>query len=151
MPNAAASLDAYQLFAMDARTRLIFLALVMTQAAHSVEEYVFRLYEVFPLTRFMSGLVSDNLAAGFAVLNVAIVLFGLWCYAARVRRGAESARAWVWPWVVVEFCNGVVHIVLAAARRGYFPGLVTAPLLLALSSLLAIRMLRHRPGGGARV
>ena len=52
---------------MDARTRFAFLALILTQAAHSVEEYVFRLYDVFAPARFVSGLVSDNHAAGFAV------------------------------------------------------------------------------------
>ena len=133
---------------MDARTRLAFLALILTQAAHSVEESVFRLYDVFAPARFLSSLVSDNLAAGFIVLNAALVLFGLWCYAARVRTGHGSARGWIWPWVVIEFGNGVGHTVMAVERGAYFPGAATAPALLALSTFLALRMTRLRRQGG---
>ena len=127
---------------MHARTRFAFLALILTQAAHSVEEYVFRLYDVFAPARFISGLVSDNLAVGFVVFNAALVLFGLWCYAARVRTSHRSARGWIWLWVVIEFGNGVGHTALAVARGAYFPGAATAPVLLALSTFLALRMTR---------
>lgn len=37
-----------------------FLALILAQACHSVEEYVFRLYDVFPPARFVSGLFSKG-------------------------------------------------------------------------------------------
>jgi hypothetical protein len=129
---------------MDARTRFAFLALILTQAAHSVEEYAFRLYDVFAPARFVSGLIGVNLAVGFAVFNTALVLFGLWCYAARVRSGHRSALGWMWLWVVIEMSNGVVHPVIALARGGYFPGVITAPILLALSIFLAVRMARFR-------
>jgi hypothetical protein len=43
------------------RARTAFLVLVIVQVAHSIEEYVFRLYEVFPPARFASGLISSGL------------------------------------------------------------------------------------------
>jgi hypothetical protein len=123
---------------MPPRERWLFLALVAAQAAHSVEEYVFHLYDVLAPARLASLAVSDDPATGFAILNTAIVAFGLWCYWARVRPGRPSAAAWMWPWVAVELVNGVGHTGFALARGGYFPGVATAPLLFALAALLAV-------------
>ena len=128
---------------MDARSRFAFLALILAQAVHSIEEYAFGLYEVFAPARFVSGLVSDDPRTGFAILNGALILFGVWCYMARVRPGHPSARAWAWPWVVVELANGVGHPALAIARGGYFPGVVTAPALFALALYLGARLVRR--------
>ena len=47
-------------------SQLAFLLLVVAQAAHSVEEYVTRLYADFAPARFVSTLVSDDPATGFA-------------------------------------------------------------------------------------
>jgi hypothetical protein len=125
-----------------------FLALVMAQAAHSVEEYVFRLYDVFAPARFISSIVSDNLARGFLATNVALVSFGIWCYTARVRTSHPSATGWVWLWIAVEFGNGIGHLTIALARRAYFPGAATAPVLLVLSIALAVRLLLGRSPRG---
>jgi len=124
----------------DARTRAAFLALILAQAAHSIEEYAFRLYEIFGPARFLSGLVSSDLARGFAILNAGLVLLGIWCYLARVRPAHPSARSWMWGWTVVEMVNGIGHPFFALVRRAYFPGVVTAPLLLALSVYLALHL-----------
>jgi hypothetical protein len=125
---------------MSGQSRWAFLALIVAQAAHSIEEYIFRLFDVFAPARFVSGLVSTNLEVGFAVANAAIVLFGLWCYFARVRTGHPSALAFAWFWTVLEFANGTVHSVLALSRGAYFPGVATAPVLLGVSAYLAFRL-----------
>jgi hypothetical protein len=44
------------------RSHLVFLFLILTQGAHSIEEYVTKLYEVFTPARFVSSLVSNDLA-----------------------------------------------------------------------------------------
>ena len=129
---------------MDSRARTAFALLVAAQAFHSVEEYVFRLFDVFALTRFVSGLLSRNLATGFAIANTGIVLFGLVCLLGPVRAGRAAGRFIAWGWTIVEFANGVVHVALAVMHRGYFPGLGTAPLLLGASAYLASR-LRSEP------
>ena len=112
----------------------------MAQAAHSVEEYATGLYAVFPPARFASSLVSRDPATGFAVLNAAIVGFGLWCWAVPVRAQWPSARGIAVGWAVVELANGTVHLLLAAANGGYFPGAATAPLLLACGGWLALQL-----------
>lgn len=115
----------------------LFGALVVAQAAHSVEEILFRLYDVFAPARAVSLLVSDSPTVGFVVLNASIVAFGLWCYLTRIRVWRPSSARRAWPWAVVELANGTMHIGMASVRGAYFPGVVTAPLLIWLAARLA--------------
>lgn len=117
-----------------------FLALIVAQTAHSVEESASRLFDVLLPARFVSRLFSDDPAVGFAIANAALVGFGLWCYFARVRPGHPSALQFAWFWTALEFANGVGHCMLAASRAAYFPGLATAPLLIGASVYLARRL-----------
>jgi len=128
---------------MQVRTRTAFLLLVLAQAAHSVEEYAFRLFDVLRPARYVAELVGIERSAGFAIVNTALVLFGLWCWFALVRRGRPSARAVAWGWALVETANGLGHVALAVAAGGYFPGLATAPLLLVIAGYLALRLSRR--------
>jgi len=122
----------------------MFLALIVVQAAHSTEEYAFELYQEFAPVRFISGLVSNDPGFRFALLNAGIVAFGFWCYSARVRTDHASANAWMWVWIAVSLGNGIVHSLMALLRHGYFPGVVTAPLLFVLAALLAEQLRRGR-------
>jgi hypothetical protein len=45
---------------------------------------------------------------------------------------------------VLELANGLGHIALAIAAGGYFPGLATAPLLLAAGTGLVVRLRSSR-------
>ena len=118
-----------------------FLALVVTQAAHSLEEYTGRLYDVFPPARYLSGLISQSLERGFVIINVSIVVFGFWCFLWPVRRQWPSAVGLAWLWVGIELVNGVGHPLWSLSERGYTPGVATAPVLLILALYLA-RQLR---------
>jgi hypothetical protein len=129
--------------AIDRRTRVAFLLLVVVQAAHSIEEVVFKLYAVYPPARFISSLFGERLGLWFAAANALIVAVGVWCYVAPVRAQHPSAVTWMWVWVVVEAINGTNHMVMAVVRGGYFPGVATAPALLAVSLYLG-RRLAHR-------
>ena len=129
--------------------RQLFLWLILGQVAHSVEEYLFRLYDVLAPARWVSGLFTANLALGFALANTCIVLLGLWCYVARIRTSHHSARAWAWSWAALEGANGVGHLAFAAGTGGYFPGAATAPALLGLSLALSISL--GRTAGPERV
>jgi hypothetical protein len=120
------------------RAQLVFLFLILAQGVHSIEEYVTKLYEVFAPARFVSSLVSNDLGVGFLIFNAALVTFGLWCWAVPVRSGWHATRGLVWFWTILETGNGIGHLGLALSRGGYFPGVVTAPLLLLLAAWLAI-------------
>lgn len=127
---------------MSNRSATTFGLLILAQAAHSIEEYVGRLWESFPPARLVSGLVSDDLRLGFLAVNVALVTFGVWCYLWPVSRGWRSARAIASGWAVIEVINGVGHPLWSVRQGGYTPGVVTAPVLLILAAALAWQ-LRH--------
>jgi len=118
-------------------SRSIFAALVIVQALHSVEEYVFRLYEVFAPARFISGLASADLEVGFLIVNASFVAFGAFCYWWPVRQGWPIAVSIAWGWVAVETVNGLGHPTWSMMQGGYTPGLATSLLLLPLALLLA--------------
>ena len=128
---------------MPTRTRTAFLLLVLAQAIHSVEEYLFRLYDVLAPARFVSGLIGLDRATGFIVANVGIFVFGLWCYLRRIAPGHPAARAYAWGWAAIEILNAFAHAALALAAGGYFSGLATAPLLLIAGVLLATRLTQN--------
>jgi hypothetical protein len=124
------------------RLELTFLALVVTQMAHSVEEYCGHLYDVFPPATFLSGLVSSDRRRGFVIINVALAAFGLWTFFLPLRRHWPVAAPLAWIWVAIEVVNGIGHPLWSLRQGGYTPGLATAPLLL----VLALYLGRQLPG-----
>ena len=124
------------------RLQLTFGALILVQAAHSIEEYVGRLWESFPPTRFVTGLVSSNPERAFVALNVLLLAFGVWCFLWPVRRGWPVAVAMGWLWAVLEIVNGFGHLLWSIREGGYTPGLATAPILLVLAVYLAYQLRR---------
>lgn len=128
---------------MHRRSSTLFALLITTQAAHSVEEYTFRLYDVLAPARIISGLVSSDLARGFAIANILLVSLGVWCYFARVRPAHPSSFAWMWGWTLLEAVNGTGHLLFALSSGGYFPGAWTASILLSLAAALAVTLTRH--------
>jgi len=131
---------------MDSRARssLAFRLLILAQALHSIEEYVTRLYEVFAPARLVSSLISDDLSVGFLIGNALLVALGLWCWAFPVRLRCRAARGVAWFWSTLELGNGISHSLLALASGGYFPGVLTAPLLLLFASWNVALLVRDR-------
>jgi hypothetical protein len=127
---------------MKSRVQTAFGALVLFQAAHSIEEYVGRLWESFPPATFVSGLVSSNRELGFVIVNIALVAFALWCFLFPLRRNWPSARAFLWLWIAVEIINGFGHPIWTLRQRAYTPGVATAPILLVLALYLTSQMLK---------
>lgn len=128
--------------------KLGFLFLVCSQTLHSLEEYWFSLWDVWPPARLVSTLFSEDLAVGFAVANSIIVAFGWWCYLFPVRRSSSHAWGLMWVWIVIELGNGIGHVLLAINAQGYFPGVATAPLLIAAAVFTAAQRVRGRSGAG---
>jgi hypothetical protein len=125
------------------RLQVAFGGLVLAQAAHSLEEYVGRLWESFPPARFLTGLISQDPQQGFAVIDVSLVAFGLWCFLWPVRRQWPGAVGLAWTWVCIEMINGIGHPLWSLSRLGYTPGVATAPALL-LAALYLAHQLRAR-------
>jgi hypothetical protein len=119
---------------------------VLTQAAHSLEEYAGRLYESFPPARLVSGLLSSDLQRGFLFANVALMTFGLACWRWPVRRGWAIGVPLGWAWVLLEGVNAIGHPLWTLRQGAYTPGVITAPLLGVLAWRLAARLGRQRAG-----
>jgi hypothetical protein len=119
------------------RRTVAFGALVLAQAAHSVEEYMGRLWETFPPARLLTGLVSQDHERGFLVINIALVAFGVWCFVWPIRRDWPAAASFAWIWVAIQAINGVGHPLWSLRLGGYTPGVATAPVLLVLALYLA--------------
>ena len=117
-----------------------FGGLVLAQAAHSIEEYLGRLWESFPPARFLTGLFSSDRELAFLVINVAIVAFGVWCLLWPVRRRWPSAVGLMWVWVVIETINGVGHPLWSLRQGAYTPGVITAPILLVVALYLGAQL-----------
>jgi len=130
--------------------RRAFAALIAAQAAHSCEEYVWRLYESFPPARFVSSLVSTDLQRGFLIANLFVVGFGVWCVLGPVRHNWPAARPLALVWVVVELINGIGHPSWSIMQGGYTPGVATAPLLFVLAVILARRVYASQPDAEPR-
>jgi hypothetical protein len=127
------------------RNRLAFGALVLAQAAHSVEEYVGRLWETFPPARFLTGLVLPDQERAFLLINVALVAFGIWCFVWPIRQEWPAAALLAWIWVTIEVINGVGHPLWSLRMGGYTPGVATAPVLLVIAVYLGrqLQAARH--------
>ncbi len=122
----------------------VFLLLIISQALHSIEEYYFSLWEVFEPARIVSGLVSTNLTVGSVIVNVSIVVFGVWCYFGPLRHAWRSATIIAWFWVLLELGNSIGHSYFDIARAAYFPGLYTALLLFIFSCYLAYSLVKDK-------
>ena len=133
------------------RFQLTFGALLLVQAAHSVEEYLGHLWESFPPAHLLTSLVSSNLERGFVVLNVLLLSFGAWCWLYPLRRRWPVAMPLAWFWVAIEVINGIVHPLWSLREGGYTPGLASAPVLLLVALYLAhlLRRAAHEPSTAA--
>jgi len=131
------------------RFKLAFAALILVQAAHSVEEYVGRLWESFPPAHFLTGLISQDREWSFVTLNILLMTFALWCLLWPVRRGWPSAVYLGWGWVIVESINGIVHPLWTLREEGYTAGVATAPLLLVLAVYLGYQLRKVARGPAA--
>ncbi len=115
---------------MGQSTKSLFLLLVLVQGAHSVEEYLGRLWESFPPATFLCSLISDDHETGFLVINVGLFVFGLWSWFFAIRNSYSYARGLLWFWIVIELINVIGHPLWAVYINKYTPGLATTPLLL---------------------
>ena len=111
---------------MNGNIQAAYFLLVILQAIHSVEEFIFRLYERFPPMRFVYQNAPHLAKPAFAISNALLISIGLICFFYWVQPARKGATAVVWIWIIIESLNVFAHIVWAALIGGYNPGLVTA-------------------------
>jgi hypothetical protein len=127
-----------------AAARALMLAAVV-QAAHFVEETSTGLDRRLPAV-FGLAAIPSPVFVGFNLAWLAI-------WAASVpglRAGRRAALFAAWFLAVAGMGNAVAHPLLALATGGYFPGLVTSPLIGAAGVHLAQRLRAATTGGPSR-
>ncbi len=110
---------------MNGRIRATFVVLIVLQALHSSEEFIFKLYEVFPPMALLYREAPHLAKPAFIIFNVLLLMAGLICLLRWVWPAKPGARTVAWVWVGGEAFNAGAHSVWAVLIRGYNPGLVT--------------------------
>lgn len=117
------------------RATVTFVAAVVLQGVHVVEEYSTHFYERYPAILGLAPWPSSF----FLAFN-AIVL-GIWVSAAfGLRTGCRPAFFAAWFLALAAMGNGVAHPLLSLRAGGYAPGLVTSPLVGIAGICLWIRL-----------
>lgn len=119
-----------------------FLILVFVQAAHSIEEYLGELWNVFPPAVYLTSLVSDDRQFGFVVINIGLFVIGIILWFLFVRHENSPFKAIIWFWIILELSNGVVHTGWSISQGSYTPGVITAPILFIVALILLRSHLR---------
>ncbi len=118
------------------RTSRIFLIGLAAQCLHFMEEFVTRFQDRFPALLGLSAW-SENF---FVVFN--LIWLGVWILSAvGLQKGYRLALFPVWFFAIAGIANGIAHPVLAVVTRGYFPGLITSPVVGVLGVMLWLRLL----------
>lgn len=117
------------------RTTMLFGAGVLFQFLHFVEEYSTRFFEQFPPVLGQLPWSSSF----FVVFNV--FWLAIWILAAfGLQAGYRAAFFPVWFFAIAAIVNGIAHPLLSLRAGGYFPGLLTSPLLAVVGVWLWLRL-----------
>ena len=128
----------------------LFILLVVIQALHSIEEYLGRLWEVFPPAVWLTGLISSDKHFAFLVINIGLFVFGLLSWFLLVKKDHYLAQFIIWFWIVIELINGVGHPVWSIMQGRYTPGVITAPFLF-VTSVFLIRAISKSKLNSAKI
>ncbi len=118
------------------RTARLFLIGLAAQCLHFMEEFVTRFQDRFPA---LLGLPAwpENFFVAFNLLWLTVWILS----AIGLQRGYRAALFPAWFFAIAAIANGVAHPLLALVARGYFPGLISSPVLGVLGVLLWRRLL----------
>lgn len=103
------------------------LVLMVAHALHFYEELHTDFRRQFPLGEIPKTIFVTANAAGFAFALITAYL----CFI-EARTGIIAA----WVYAIVMLINGVLHLGVMVIRRGYFPGGISACLLLPIAMML---------------
>lgn len=124
---------------------IVFAIATAIQTAHFVEEAATGFHERFPA---LLGLPPMPLSVfvGFNLLWIAIWIVSI----AGLRAIHKGAFFAAWFLAIAGALNGIAHPLLAAAVGGYFPGLITSPLI-GVAGLLLWQRLHRATRAGSRL
>ena len=123
--------------------RITFLFITIVQGLHSIEEYLGKLWDVYPPAAFVCSLVSSDLEKGFVIINVSLFIVLVLIWLATFSKN-PSIKGFLWFWAIMELINGMGHSIWAITQSSYTPGLLTAPILIFLAVLLIGLLIKQK-------
>ena len=129
---------------MNNNTKTTFLILILLQGLHSIEEYIGKLWDVFPPAKYLTSLFSENHRTGFLIANIGILIIGIICWILLYSKIELFITKLLWVFIVIEIINGIGHPVWSLYQNDYTPGIITAPLLFITSLYLARLLYKYR-------
>jgi len=118
------------------QTARLFLLGLAVQCLHFLEEFIGHFEDRFPA---LLGLPPWS--EGFFV-TFNLMWLSVWILSAiDLQKGYRFALFPVWFFSIAAIANGIAHPLLAVIAHGYFPGLITSPVLGVLGVLLWLRLL----------
>jgi len=118
------------------RTAQLFLIGLAAQCLHFTEEFVTRFYDRFPRLLDLPAWSGQF----FVIFN--LLWLCVWILSAiGLQRGYRIAFFPIWFFAIASLANGIAHPVLSIVTGGYFPGLITSPIVGLLGVLLLLRLL----------
>jgi Protein of unknown function with HXXEE motif len=118
------------------RTARLFLIGLAAQCLHFMEEFVTRFQDRFPA---LFGLPAWS-EIFFVVFN--LIWLSVWILSAigLQKRGYRLVLFPIWFFAIAAIANGITHPLLAVVADGYFPGLITSPVVGVVGVLLWLRL-----------
>ena len=117
------------------QTARLFMIGLAAQCLHFMEEFVTRFQDRFPSLLGLPTWSEDF----FVVFN--LISLSVWILSAiGLQRGYKFALFPVWFFAIAAIANGIGHPVFAVIASGYFPGLITSPVLAVVGVLLWFRL-----------
>jgi len=129
---------------MNNRIKIAFLTMISLQAVHSIEEYIFKFYEVFPPMQFIYRDAPDLAKSGFVTFNLLLFLFGIICFFYWVQPARKGARVVIWVWIAIQLATIASHAIWVMSVGDYHPGLATVPLFVPIVVFM-MYLLHHAP------
>lgn len=105
--------------------------------------------DLLPYINWIDRLRPHGALVFFVVANTLFVLFGAWCYLARIKPKAPNAGSFVMFWAIIETLNGILHPTWTLTAGTYIPGTGTAPLLLVTALALLWRWTKEQSSQAA--
>ncbi|MFQ5892378.1 MAG: HXXEE domain-containing protein, partial [Candidatus Methanofastidiosia archaeon] len=110
---------------LDKNLKLAVFSLIVVQAIHSIEEYIYRFYEFFPIFKVYQKIfqIQNIDQAMFFAFNTVLILFLFIVFV--IATSKRGNLYFVTGFAIIELLNGIYHFLWTVLTQEYFPGTIS--------------------------